>query len=252
MADIEQYLNKIICGDAIEVMAEMPDASVDMILCDLPYGTTACKWDTIIPFEPLWAQYKRIAKKNAAIVLTGSQPFTSKLIMSNLEMFKYEWVWVKTKATGHLDANRKPMKKHEEVVVFGGKGWPQYYPQGLVDGIFKTGRDTSGSLYSASKNHGYSVKGNHPQDVIEYANPSGKGHLHPTQKPVALFEYLIRTYTNAGDIVLDNCIGSGTTAVACIKTGRKYIGIELSEEYCEIAEKRIAAELSQPELVIAT
>jgi site-specific DNA-methyltransferase (adenine-specific) len=223
-------------------MKDIPDKSVDMILCDLPYGTTACKWDVIIPFEPLWEQYERIIKDNGAIVLTASQPFTSALVMSNPKWFKYCWVWVKTKASGHLDAKRKPMRKHEDILVFGRKGYPEYNPQGLVDGIFKNGRDVdmADRVYSQYKNHGISQKGNYPKTVLEFANPSGKGHLHPTQKPVALFEYLIKTYTNEGETVLDNCMGSGTTAIACINTGRNFIGIELDDTYFGIAKKRIA------------
>ena len=234
-------LNTIICGDCLEVMPEIADKSIDMILCDLPYGTTACKWDTIIPFEPLWEQYKRIIKDNGAIVLTASQPFTSALVMSNIKMFKYSWVWVKTKASGHLDAKNKPMKKHEDILVFGNKGFPNYYPQGLVDGEFKTGRnvDMTGRVYSQYKNHGTSKKGNYPKTTLEIANPSNKGNLHPTQKPVALFSYLIKTYTNENDIVLDNCSGSGTTAISCLETNRKYICCELDSNYYDISLKRI-------------
>ncbi len=235
-------LNRIYNEDCLEGMKRIPDKSIDMILCDLPYGTTACKWDTVIPFEPMWEQYKRLIKSNGAIVLTASQPFTSMLVMSNPKWFKYCWVWVKTKASGHLDAKRKPMRKHEDIIIFGNKGWPNYYPQGLIDGTFKTGRnvDMTDKVYSQYKNHGTSTKGNYPKSVIEFANPSGKGHLHPTQKPIALCEYLIKTYTNEGETVLDNCMGSGTTAIACINTGRNFIGFELDKHYCEIAEKRIS------------
>lgn len=234
--------NQVILGDCLEIMKNIPDKSIDMILCDLPYGTTACKWDTIIPFEPLWEQYKRIIKNNGAIVLTASQPFTSALVMSNIKMFKYSWVWIKTKASGHLDAKNKPMKKHEDVLVFGNKGFPNYYPQGLVDGEFKTGRnvDMTGRVYSQYKNHGTSKKGNYPKTTLEIANPSNKGNLHPTQKPVALFEYLIKTYTNEGDLVLDNCAGSGTTGVACKNTNRNYILIEKEPEYIEIIHNRLS------------
>ena len=240
-------LNKIYNEDCLEGMKRIPDKSIDMILCDLPYGTTACKWDTIIPFEPLWEQYERVIKDNGAIVLTASQPFTSALVMSNPDWFKYAWVWVKTKASGHLDAKRKPMKKHEDVLVFGGKGYPIYNPQGLVNGVFKNGRnvDMTDRVYSQYKNHGVSRKGNYPKTVLEFANPSGKGHLHPTQKPVALFEYLIRTYTSEGETVLDNCMGSGTTAIACINTNRNYIGFELDKHYCDIANERIQKALDE-------
>lgn len=232
---------KLVQGDCLEIMPHLPNKSIDMILADLPYGTTACKWDTIIPFKSLWEQYKRIIKDHGAIVLTASQPFTSALIMSNVKWFKYCWVWVKTKASGHLDAKRKPMKKHEDIIVFGNKGYPVYYPQGLIDGIFKTGRNVNmeGRVYSQYKNHGISKKGNYPKSILEFANPSGKGHLHPTQKPVALFEYLIKTYTNEDDIVLDNCIGSGTTAIAAENLDRRWIGIELDPEYMRLANERI-------------
>lgn len=230
----------LIQGDCLQVLPTIEDESIDMILCDLPYGTTQCRWDSVIPFEPLWREYKRIIKLKGAIVLTAAQPFTSALIMSNVEMFKYSWVWVKSKASGHLDAKRKPMRKHEDIVVFCRRGWPKYNPQGLVDGIFKTGRDVDmeGRVYSQYKNHGISKKGNYPKSVIEFANPSGRGHLHPTQKPVLLFEYLVKTYTDEGNLVLDNCIGSGTTMVACQNVGRSCIGIELSQEYCDIVEER--------------
>jgi len=234
-------INQIIHGDCLEVMRDIKSESIDMILCDLPYGTTQCKWDSVIPFDRLWLQYKRIIKEKGAIVLTAAQPFTSALIMSNINMFKYSWVWVKSKASGHLDSKRKPMRKHEDIMVFCRKGYPKYNPQGLVDGVFKTGRDVDmkGRVYGQYKNHGTSKKGNYPKSVIEFANPSGKGHLHPTQKPVPLFEYLINTYTDEGDLVLDNCIGSGTTAEACINTGRNFIGIELDEGYHKIATDRI-------------
>lgn len=163
--------------------------------------------------------------------------------MSNIKLFKYCWVWVKTKASGHLDAKRKPMRKHEDVLVFCKKGYPNYYPQGLIDGEFKTGRNVNmeGRVYAQYNNHGTSKKGNYPKTILEFANPSGKGHLHPTQKPVALFEYLIKTYTNEGETVLDNCIGSGTSAIAALNTGRFFIGIEKEQAYCEIANKRIEA-----------
>ena len=235
--------SEVLQGDCLELMKDIPDGSVDMILADLPYGTTQCRWDTIIPFEPLWEQYKRIIKPNGAIVLTASQPFTSALVMSNPKMFKYSWVWVKTKASGHLDAKRKPMRKHEDILVFGDKGYPVYNPQGLVDGVFKNGRDVdmTGRVYSQYKNHRVSKKGNYPKTVLEFANPSGKGHLHPTQKPVALFEYLIKTYTNEGDLVLDNVAGSGTTGVAAMNLNRNFILMEQEPEYVEVIKKRLEA-----------
>jgi len=236
-------VSEVYLGDCLDIMPSIPDKSIDMILCDLPYGTTACKWDTIIPFEPLWKQYKRIIKEHGAIVLTASQPFTSALVMSNIKMFKYCWAWIKSKASGHLDAHRKPMKKHEDILVFCQNGYPNYYPQGLVEGKFKTGRnvDMTNRVYGQYNNQGISTKGNYPKSIIEIANPSNAGHLHPTQKPVALFEYLIKTYTNEGDMVLDNCAGSGTTGVACQNLNRDYILIEKEPKYHEIILKRLEA-----------
>ena len=239
MKPIEYFENRIINFDCLKVMPHIPDKSIDMILCDLPYGTTACKWDTVIPFEPLWKEYKRIIKDNGAIVLTASQPFTSALIMSNIEMFKYEWIWDKAKATGHTLCNSRPLKSHENILVFY-KNQPTYTPQ-----------KSKGNPYNGRKNPiateewGFGKKRNDnmgdrfPRSVFyEKSGDRGK-RLHPTQKPTELFEYLIKTYTNEGDIVLDNCIGSGTTAVACKNTNRHFIGIELDKGYCEIARKRL-------------
>lgn len=211
-------------GDCLEVMATLPDASVDMIMCDLPYGTTACKWDTVIPFEPLWAQYRRVAKRSAAIVLTASQPFTSALVMSRPDLFRYEWIWEKSIATQFLDAKRKPLKKHENVCVFyaaqptynpqftAGKPYrinPKAPPTGIYGRHVRVATDNDGKRYPMTVNH--------------FTNERG---LHPTQKPVALMEYMICTYTNEGDVVLDNCMGSGTTGVACVNARRSFIGIE--------------------------
>jgi site-specific DNA-methyltransferase (adenine-specific) len=233
---------KLYKGDCLEIMKELADKTVDMILCDLPYGTTACKWDTIIPFEPLWEQYERIIKDNGAIVLTASQPFTSALIMSNPKLFKYTWVWKKTKATGHLNAKKMPMKNHEDVCVFG-KGIITYIPQGTVSGVFKTSRKPrtkeTDYVYGEQKEYKTSTTGSYPKTVIEFANPSGKGQLHPTQKPVPLFEYFISTYTEEGDIVLDNCSGSGTTGIAAINTNRNFILIEQDGNFFDISSKRI-------------
>jgi site-specific DNA-methyltransferase (adenine-specific) len=243
----------IYCGDCLNLLPSIPDKSVDMILCDLPYGTTACSWDTVIPFEPLWKEYKRVIKDNGAIVLTASQPFTSALVMSNIKMFKYEWIWHKNMASGFANARRQPMRVHESILIF-------YNHQSTYNPI-KEDRDLS----DESKNRmGYefnSTKGNaniygkikklkyvpedkfvcFPKSVqkINCISPNHNDRCHPTQKPVALFEYLIRTYTNANNLVLDNCLGSGTTAVAAKELGRKFIGIEISEEYCKIAVKRL-------------
>ena len=235
-------VNQIICGDCLEVMPLLPDKSIDMILCDLPYGTTRNKWDSVIPLDRLWEQYNRIIKDNGAIVLTASQPFTSMLVMSNLKWFKYEWIWDKKLATGHLNAKLMPLKRHENILVFY-KRPPVYNPQ------FTKGEPyDKGFALRESENWGkqVAVSGKnesgrrYPTSVIVKSNANQRIKVHPTQKPVALFEYLIRTYTQPGEIVLDNCIGSGTTAVAALNTGRFFIGIEKEEKYVEIARKRIA------------
>jgi len=235
-------------GDCIEVMAGLPDASVDMILCDLPYGTTACKWDTVIPFEPLWAQYRRVAKRNAAIVLTASQPFTTALIASNLSAFKYEWIYEKTNPKGFLSAKRRPLTAHENVCVFS-YGTPPYAPQKwAIPEHLRTKRKhatskTSGECYGSRELKRWEDDGSRfPTSVIGFSNRVGRcENVHPTQKPVALMEYLIRTYTQEGETVLDNCMGSGTTGVACANTGRSFIGIERDDKYFAIASERIAA-----------
>ena len=236
---------KLMHGDCLELMASIPDGSVDMILCDLPYGTTACKWDSVIPFEPLWAHYKRIAKPNAAIVLTASQPFTSSLVVSNTEMFKYELIWSKGKGTAPGIAKYRPMPSHESVLVFG-MSKTTYRPQ-MADGSPYV--RTNGSVSDGDNDHGFGYKkhtsvslgGRYPLSVMGF-NSKGKDRgNHPTQKPVALMEYLIRTYTNEGEMVLDNCMGSGTTGVACANTGREFIGIEQDAKYFAIAKQRIEA-----------
>ena len=226
-------------GDCLEWMSVIPDGSVDMILCDLPYGTTACKWDTVIPFEPLWAQYRRVAKRNAAIVLTASQPFTTALIASNIREFRYCWVWDKTKGGNFALARKQPMKSHEDVCVFYG-AQPTYRPEMETRGaVRKKGggkpSDNFGIVPTVSFNNTY-----YPKTIIQFSTGSRVDHHHPTQKPVALMEYLIRTYTQEGETVLDNCAGSGTTGVACVNTGRNFIGIELDDKYFQIAADRIA------------
>jgi site-specific DNA-methyltransferase (adenine-specific) len=228
-------------------MKRIPDKSIDMILCDLPYGTTACKWDTIIPFEPLWEAYKRIIKDTGAIVLTASQPFTSKLVMSNLEMFKYEWIWEKYSITGHLNAKIMPLKKHENVLVFYQKQ-PTYNPQMTKGAPYDVTYSTHSQNYGKQKDNIRTINSGtrYPVSIKKIKHDASKHH--PTQKPVALFEYLIRTYTDKGDTVLDNCAGSFTTAVACIKSDRNYICIEQDVGYCEIGRKRIKQELSQGRL----
>lgn len=231
-------------GDCLEVMADIPDGSVDLVLCDLPYGTTACKWDAVIPFEPLWEQYKRIAKRNAAIVLTASQPFTTTLIASNIKEFKYSFVWDKITKTNHLNAKKQPLRRTEDICVFYRKQCA-YTPQGLIKGEFENHRPNhfkykkGDKVYGEQKEHSnISSYTNYPDNLLRFSN-SNHNSLHPTQKPVALMEYLIRTYTNEGDVVLDNCMGSGTTGAACVNTGRRFIGIELDPDYFAIAERRI-------------
>jgi site-specific DNA-methyltransferase (adenine-specific) len=222
----------LIEGDCLEVMAELPSQSVDLVLCDLPYGTTQNKWDAVIPFAPLWATYNRVCR--GPVVLTASQPFTSALVMSNIDQFKYAWVWEKSAATGHLNARRMPMKKHEDILVF---GLGPYNPQGLQPLGKVVRRGSNGSNFGASGTENFQENTNYPRSIIGF--PSDAKAIHPTQKPVALMEYLIRTYTNEGDLVLDNCMGSGTTGVACANTGRRFIGIEKDPRYFDIACERI-------------
>ena len=230
-------------GDCLELMKDIPDGSVDMILADLPYGTTACKWDTIIPFEPLWEQYERIIKDNGAIVLTASQPFTTKLIGSNFDLFRYELIWEKTLASNFFMANKQPLKKHENICVFY-KKQPIYNPQ-MEKGKPYTDKRKIKKRTSAVMGGEVSPKTDivnkgerFPSSVQVFSN--GNNHsVHPTQKPVALFEYLIKTYTNEGETVLDNCIGSGSTGVACQNTNRNFIGFELDEAYFNIAKERL-------------
>ncbi len=235
-------LNKIYNEDCLEGMKRIPDGSIDMILCDLPYGTTACKWDTIIPFEALWKQYERIIKDNGAIVLTAAQPFTSALVMSNPKMFKYSWIWDKVKPSGFQVAKYRPMMRQEDVLVFG-KGRINYNPIMTLREKVKTSRiysssDSNPLKNNDGKNRTYTHK--YPQSILTFSNAVQKGKVHPTQKPVILFEYLIKTYTDEGETVLDNCMGSGTTAIACLNTERNFIGFELNEEYYNISLKRIS------------
>jgi len=243
-------MNTVLHGNCLELMKDIADKSIDMILCDLPYGTTACKWDVIIPFDKLWEQYHRIIKDNGAIVLTASQPFTSALVMSNVKNFKYEWIWNKSRPTGHLEAKNKPMKKHENILVFskgasanGCKNRIIYNPIGLikVERYNKNSTDTDNYGSRKSRPVGVVIKQeytNYPQTILQFASESKT--IHPTQKPVALFEYLIKTYTNEGDIVLDNCAGSGTTAIAAINTNRNYILMEQEQKYFDIINERIS------------
>ncbi len=263
-------LNKIYNEDCLEGMKRIPDSSVDMILCDLPYGTTNNAWDEIIPFELLWEQYGRVIKDNGAIVLTASQPFTSKLVSSKLEWFKHEWIWEKQRASNFMRANHEPLKYHENVLVFS-KGVlninPQRYKVLEIDEIMNmTKKQMEGMMKSKDYDRfgkvdrrktvkdpdenkeylGSEIKRvrnaddgfRNPKSVLKINNKLN-GNIHPTQKPVPLFEYLIKTYTNKGDTVLDNCMGSGTTAIACLNTERNFIGFELDKEYFEGAQNRI-------------
>jgi len=234
-------INKIHQGDCLELMKDIPDKSINMILCDLPYGVTARnKWDVIIEFDKLWKQYKRIIKDNGVIVLTAIQPFASAVVVSNPEMFKYEWIWKKTQGTGFLNSKKQPLRNHEQVLVFYNLQC-KYNPQMWKSKPYITKRQDK----SYSTNYGKQTCVNticedgkrYPLTVQEFKYDKNK--VHPTQKPVALFEYMIKTYTDEKDLVLDNCIGSGTTAVACKRTNRNFIGIETDKEYIRIANKRL-------------
>lgn len=272
-------LNRIYNEDCLEGMKRIPDKSVDMILCDLPYGTTACAWDTIIPFEQLWEQYERVVKDNGAIVLTASQPFTSALVMSKPKLFKHEWIWEKQKASNFMAAKYSPLKYHESILVFG-KGRVNYNPQKYkVLEIEELISKTKKELEQIMKNREYDRFGKvdrrkvvndpttnkqhlgnrvvrtrnsdtgyrNPKSVLKI-NKSINKNIHPTQKPVPLFEYLIKTYTTEGETVLDNCMGSGTTAIACINTDRNYIGFELDKTYYEKSLERIKNHTTQTDL----
>ena len=235
----------ILFGDCLERMAEIPDGSVDMVMADLPYGTTACKWDSVIPLDAMWSEYKRVCKPNAAIVLTATQPFTAALVMSNLKGFKHEWIWRKDKAGNFASAKYAPMKIHESVLVFC-HGRINYNPiktlrdKPIIRGN-SSSKGTAKNLASSSRFSGHTRKvftDRCPESIIPFGTV--RKTIHPTQKPVELMEYLIRTYTNEGETVLDNTMGSGTTGVACMNTGRRFIGIERDETYFNIARSRIA------------
>ena len=222
--------------ECLQGMRAIEDKAIDLVLCDLPYGTTQNKWDSVIPLPELWRQYERIIKPNGAIVLTAMQPFTSLLVASNLRRFKYEWIWRKPLGTGFLNAKKQPLRNHESALVFYAKQ-PTYNPQ------FTQGKPYTQTKRNHTPNYGKiklttseSNGKRYPLSVQNFNYDRKK--LHPTQKPIALFEYLVRTYTNPGELVLDNCMGSGTTAVACRNTGRDFIGFEMSKEYCEAANAR--------------
>lgn len=250
MKDIELWH-----GDCLELMKDIEDKSIDLILCDLPYGTTACKWDVVIPFDKLWEQYNRIIKEDGVIVLFGIQPFTTMLISSNVKLFRYSWIWVKDSPTGFLNCNYRPLQSTEDIVVFSNgkvgslsKNPIRYYPQGLS--VINKEKNNRGNSTWREK-HGYLSRNNklnsneayiqkytgYPDNLLSFSRE--KNAIHPTQKPIALLEYLIKTYTNENELVLDNTMGSGSTGVACVNTNRRFIGIEKDEKFFEIAKDRI-------------
>ena len=244
---------EILLGDCLELMKDIPNGSIDMILCDLPYGTTACKWDTIIPFDKLWEQYERIIKPNGAIVLTASQPFTSALVMSNPKLFKYEWIYQKAVGSNFAALKYQPMKEHENILIFG-KGTTNYYPikeerkgsgkerqkAGYKNSkaTAKTGQFIGGVMDATKRTNDYDEL-RYPSSIQYFNNRDKDRGMHPTQKPVLLFEYLIKTYTNEGELVLDNTAGSGTTAIACLNTKRQFIVMEKEQKYYDIILKRV-------------
>lgn len=238
-------INEIIHGDCLEVMKSIPDGSIDMILCDLPYGTTRSEWDEIIPFAPLWEQYERVIKNNGAIVLFAKAPFDKMLWSSNPKLFRYEWIWEKNKATGHLNADHMPMQSHESILVFY-KSTPSYNPQmdtGHKPMNFAAKRQTDGGVYGKQVDsvNRFGETDRFPRSVLHFpvVNNDDPNRIHPNQKPVALLRYLIETYTNAGYLVLDNCSGSGSTAEACISCSRNFIGIEQDALIVKRSRKRL-------------
>jgi site-specific DNA-methyltransferase (adenine-specific) len=237
-------------GDCLELMKDIPDKSIDAIIADLPYGTTACKWDTIIPFEPLWEQYKRIIKDNGAIVLFGNEPFSSHLRIHAIEMYKYDWKWDKVRGSNFATVKIRPFNSFEDIMVFYKKqptynpqmeiGTPYTQKQGYVGDAKQTGLHKK-DVITVNKGERY------PLSILRFSKETG---LHPTQKPVPLLEYLIKTYTNEGDVVLDNTMGSGTTGVACVNTNRGFIGMELDDKYFEIAKERIEKAIAEKERML--
>lgn len=232
-------------GDCLEVMKDIPDGSIDAIITDPPYGTTACKWDSVIDLDLMWIQLKRIIKPNGAIVLTASQPFTSILVCSNIEMFKYDWVWQKSRPTGVLNAKKQPLRNKEDILVFY-KKQPNYFPQGIeiVNKFVGTGAtkanqngNATGKINQTKDGKYFQENGNYPRQIIEFKSEGNT--VHPTQKPVPLMEYLIKTYTQENETVLDFTMGSGTTGIACVNLNRNFIGIEQDQKYFDIAKKRI-------------
>lgn len=234
----------LLCGDCLELMKRIPNGSIDMVLSDLPYGTTRCRWDTPINLQELWKQYRRVVKKNGAIVLFSAQPFTTELISSNKAMYRYEWIWRKTQPSGFMNAKKMPLRTHENIEIFYRKP-PTYNPQVTHGHQRKTAtaygtRESDGSsCYGREeRNYTYDSTDRYPVDVLQYSTGDKSKRLHPTQKPVDLLEYLVKTYTNPGETVLDNCMGAGSTGVACLNTGREFVGIELDPEYNKKMEEQ--------------
>lgn len=243
------YLNQIVHGDCLEVMENIKDGSIDMIMADLPYNTTRNHWDSLIDLKELWIQYERVIKDNGAIVLTAQTPFDKVLGASNLKLLKYEWIWEKTSATGHLNAKKMPMKAHENILVFY-KKLPTYNPiktQGHVRKVSKAEHKVNSKMstnYNPTGLTTYDSTERYPRSVLKFPNDKQKTALHPTQKPVALMEYLIKTYTNPGELVLDNVAGSGSTAIAAMNTGRNFVAIEKEADYFNLAQQRIIDNLA--------
>lgn len=244
-------INKINFGDCLELMNDIPDESVDMVLCDLPYGVTKNKWDSVINLTRLWLQYERVIKPNGAIILTGQDKFSARLMLSNERLHRYNLIWEKTSPTGHLNAKKMPLRNHEDILVFY-KNLPTYNPQKTTGHERKVSTAAHKRNSKKTTNYGehglttYDSTERFPKSVLKFATDKQKSAIHPTQKPVALFEYLIKTYTNEGEIVLDNCSGSGTTAIACIPINRNYICIENGKEHFENSNRRVELFKAQP------
>lgn len=239
---------KLLNGDCLELLKDIPDGSVDMVLCDLPYGITACKWDSVIPFEPLWEQYHRLVKPNGAIALFGSEPFSTALRNSNLKEFRYDWIWEKEQGANFMLCKYQPYKVHEIISVFS-RERHLYHPQMTAGKPYVSGKGTSGDVTgNVKKKQTVNTGTRYPRSILRFNTDKGRGGgLHPTQKPVTLLEYLIQTYTNPGMTVLDNCMGSGSTGVACVNTGRSFIGMELDPGYFEVAKQRIQSAIDRKE-----
>ena len=234
-------------GDCLELMKNIPDKSVDMILCDLPYGTTACKWDTVIPFDKLWKQYNRIIKDNGCIALFGQGMFYIDIVNSNRKMFRYDLIWNKVLSTGFFNAKKMPLRLHEQIAIFY-KNPPIYNPQYTIGKPNHSRGNIGNTIYKDTSYGNYKstqtiiTKNKYPTSILTFSKPHPSTALHNSEKPIALLEWLVKTYTNENDIVLDNCMGSGSTGVACKHTNRGFIGIELNPEYFELAKSRIASE----------